>query len=151
MRATQVLAGRLPAMRTLATLLLLAAVAAGCGDDSGTDDQDAKAQDAQADPTESQTAANPEDFCAAISDFAAAAAGDDWPKVRAAGKDLEEAGLPGDAPAEADQGFDVVLKMIDTYDSNAEVEKNITDKEDGQVESLLTYTGGLCTPEGTLK
>ena len=138
-------------MRTLATLLLLAALAAGCGDDSGNDDQDAKAQDAQATETGRQTAEDPQDFCAAVSDFAAAAAGDDWPKVRAAGKDLEEAGLPAGAPAEAGQGFDVVLKMIATYSSNAEVEKNITDTEGGTVESLMTYTGGLCTPEGALK
>ena len=135
-------------MRTLATLLLLAALAAGCGD---SDNQDVKAADVQPQATERQTAKDPQDFCAAISDFAAAAAADDWPKVRSAGKDLEQAGLPAGAPAEAGEGFDVVLEMIETYGSNAEVEKNISDKQDGQVESLLTYTGGLCTPEGSLK
>jgi hypothetical protein len=125
-------------MRTTAAALLIAlplGALAGCGDDDGgSDDQESGRR----------TAASTEDFCRAITDFAAAAQSDDWPTLRKAADELEDAGLPEDAPEDVGQGYDLILEVVRTYDSNDEVEKNITDAQDGQVEALLTYTDGTC-------
>jgi hypothetical protein len=128
-------------MKYLAAVLLLAALATGCGDDSGdTKDKEASGR---------TTASSTEDFCTAITGFAQAASGDDWSAVQDAADELEAAGLPEDAPAEAGEGYDVVLEVVEKYDSNAEVEKNITDDQDNQVEALLKYTDGACSkPSG---
>ena len=127
-------------MRTTAAALLIAlplAALAGCGDDGGSDDQESGRK----------TAASTEDFCHAITDYAAAAQSDDWPTLRKAADSLEDAGLPEGAPEDAGKGYDLILEVVRKYDSNDEVEKNITDAQDGQVEALLTYTDGTCADE----
>ncbi|MET1060979.1 MAG: hypothetical protein ABWX84_15360 [Nocardioides sp.] len=127
-------------MKSVAAALFLLVLAAGCGDDS---------KDDSSKEPERKTASSTEDFCTAISKFADAAAGDDWAAVQQAADDLESAGLPEDAPDEAGKGYDVVLELVGKYESNAEVEKNITDTQDNQVEDLLTYTQTACAEQGS--
>ena len=55
--------------------------------------------------------------------------------------------VPEGAPEDAGKGYDLILEVVRKYDSNDEVEKNITDAQDGQVEALLTYTDGTCADE----
>ncbi|RYP86724.1 hypothetical protein EKO23_08665 [Nocardioides guangzhouensis] len=124
-------------MRTTAAALLIALSLTGlaaCGDDEG----DATGADGR------KVAASTDDFCAAITDFASAAKNDDWSALRQAADRLEDAGLPKDAPDDAGDGYDVILEVVRTYDSNDEVEKNITDAQDDHVEALLTYTDDTC-------
>jgi hypothetical protein len=127
-------------MKSVAAALLLVLLAAGCGDDSK--------DDASKEP-ERKTAASTEDFCAAISGFAEAASGKDWSAVQKAADELESAGLPEDAPEKAGTGYDTVIELVGKYNSNAEVEKNITDAQDQQVEDLLTYTQTACGQQST--
>ena len=126
-------------MKSVAAALFLLVLAAGCGDDS--DGGSGKEE------PERKTASSTEDFCAAITEFAQAAGGDDWAAVQKSADSLESAGLPEDAPEKAAQGYDAVLELVGKYKSNAEVEKNITEEQDGQVEELLTYTQTTCAPE----
>ena len=42
----------------------------------------------------------------------------------------------------------MVLELVGKYDSNEEIEKNITDGQDNQVEELLTYTKTTCAAPG---
>ena len=128
-------------MKSVAAALLLVLLAAGCGDDSK--------DDASKEP-ERKTASSTEDFCTAITGFAQAANGDDWAAVQKAADDLESAGLPEDAPEKAGKGYDTVIELVGKYNSNAEIEKNITDAQDAQVEDLLTYTQTTCAqPSGS--
>ena len=127
-------------MKSVAAALLLVLLAAGCGDDSK--------DDASKEP-ERKTAASTEDFCTAISGFAQAASGKDWSAVQKAADELESAGLPEDAPEKAGTGYDTVIELVGKYNSNAEVEKNITDAQDQQVEDLLTYTQTACAQQGS--
>jgi hypothetical protein len=124
-------------MRTTAAALLIALPLTGlaaCGDDEG----DAAGEDGR------KVASSTDDFCAAITDFASAAQNDDWAALRQSADRLEDAGLPEDAPDDAGKGYDVILEVVRKYDSNDEVEKNISDKQDDQVEALLTYTDDTC-------
>lgn len=125
-------------MKSVAAALCLLVLAAGCGDDSNADSSK---------EPERKTASSTEDFCTAISEFAQAANGDDWAAVEKAADSLESAGLPEDAPEKAGQGYDVVLEMVGKYDSNEEIEKNITDDQDNQVEDLLAYTKTACAEQ----
>ncbi len=128
-------------MKSVAAALILLVLAAGCGDDSK--------DDASKEP-ERKTASSTEDFCAAITEFSQAAGGTDWAAVQKAADSLESTGLPEDAPEEAGQGYDVVLELVGEYDSNEEIEKNITDDQNTSVEQLLTYTQGACgQPSGS--
>jgi hypothetical protein len=132
-------------MRSTAAALLLALPLTGlaaCGDDGdGGDAGDAADGDRK-------VATSTEDFCGAITDFASAAQNDDWSALRQAADKLEDAGLPEGAPEDAGQGYDVILEVVRKYDSNDEVEKNITDEQDDHVEALLTYTDGTCAEPG---
>jgi hypothetical protein len=109
---------------------------AGCGSDTGGD--------GDAEPRERRTAQGTEDFCAAVGAFGASASADDWPGVEQAAADLEQAGIPANAPEQAGEGYDVLLEMVEKYDSNSEVEENITDEQDDQVEALIEYSGQTC-------
>lgn len=125
-------------MKSVAAALFLLVLAAGCGDDSKGDSSK---------EPERKTASSTEDFCTAISQFAEAANGDDWAAVQKAADSLGSAGLPEDAPEGAGQGYDAVLELVGKYDSNEEIEKNITDDQDNQVEELLTYTKTTCSEQ----
>ena len=128
-------------MKSVAAALFLLVLAAGCGDDS---------KDDSSKEPERKTASSTEDFCTAITEFAQAAGGQDWAAVQKAADSLESAGLPEDAPDEAAQGYDAVLELVGKYDSNKEIEKNITDDQDNQVEQLLKYTQTTCAaPSGS--
>jgi hypothetical protein len=127
-------------MKSVAAALLLVLLAAGCGDDSK--------DDASKEP-ERKTATSTKDFCAAMTGFAQAASGDDWAAVEDAADGLESAGLPEEAPDKAGAGYDTVIELVGKYDSNAEIEKNITDAQDGQVEDLLTFTQTTCAEQGS--
>lgn len=128
-------------MKSVAAALFLLVLAAGCGDDS---------KDDSSKEPERKTAASTGDFCAAITDFAEAANGQDWAAVQKAADSLESAGLPKDAPEAAGKGYDTVLELVDKYDSNQEIQKNITDDQDTQVKDLLTYTQTTCAaPSGS--
>ena len=126
-------------MKSVAAALFLLVLAAGCGDDS--DGGSGKEE------PERKTASSTEDFCAAITEFAQAAGGDDWAAVQKAADSLESSGLPEDAPEAAGKGYDAVLELVGKYDSNEEIEKNITEDQDNQVEELLNYTRATCQTE----
>jgi hypothetical protein len=127
-------------MKSVAAALILLVLAAGCGDNSK--------DDASKEP-ERKTASSTEDFCTAITAFAQAARGDDWAAVQKAADGLESAGLPKDAPETAGTGYDTVIELVGKYHSNDEIQKNITQKQDNQVEDLLTYTQTTCAEQGT--
>ena len=127
-------------MKSVAAALILLVLAAGCGDDS---------KDDSSKEPERKTASSTEDFCTAITAFAQAARGDDWAAVEKAADGLESAGLPKDAPETAGTGYDTVIELVGKYNSNSEIQKNITKEQDNQVEDLLTYTQTTCGEQGS--
>ena len=133
--------------RWIATgLVLVATVVGGCADDgSGGPDN-----------PESSVA----DFCSALATFrdeVAAADSTDLPAyirtLKAAADEVDGVGVPGDMPADAEQGFDLTLERIRQLADDATQEDvaalgDVSDEEQKRLDALEVYIKKAC-PELT--
>ncbi len=95
---------------------------------------------------EAPSDASREDFCAAFNSLADASTGEDF---RAFAERLDEAGTPGDISRDGRAGFEVVVRVARSLESDASLEElqdpNVSDREEQQAQAFLEYGSETCT------
>lgn len=138
----------------VASLVLVAATALGCGGDGGGDEA------SEAETTGAPENASTEEFCQNFTDFNTAVMqlGQDAKPteliaaLKDAGVKFEETGTPEGATTEQRAGFEVFVDMINDVDEDAteeelsKLESNLSAEEQEQLESFTTYVGETCAP-----
>jgi hypothetical protein len=123
-----------------ASLVLVAATTAGCGDSGPPAD------------------ASEKDFCASIDKFesnlgdmdADASTSDQIKAVKDAFADLEDTGTPKGIPDDARKGFELEVKTIADIDEDSSekdlqnIDKDLSDDEQKQVDAFTEYVSDTC-------
>ena len=133
-----------------AALLSLGGVAAGCGGNSDS------ASSADASPTSSSSssastgAGSADQMCTALTAGSSIKDGADVADFVAG---LQKAGTPSDIPAQAQQGFDTYVGVLEDIDPKATAKDlknmknvNLSKTEQANVQAFLSYASTACTP-----
>jgi hypothetical protein len=129
----------------IASLVLVAGGAVGCGDDGGGSGGGA------------DKAPSTKDFCGALKDFQGDFAAADPTKdlkgyiqtLKGAAEQLENVGTPDDIPADAKAGFDFYVSKIKGLDDNATVDDlagigDVSDADQKKLDALDDYVSKTC-------
>lgn len=135
---------------TTAAVLLLTALAVGCGAD-GEAENDTSAEDSSSQtpaPEESEgsgdAAGGSSDFCEA---FSAIGAVEDFEGAREPFAELEEVGVPKDAPADAADGLAIFADVLGRADSEEELNRlgdEVPQKDQQKVAAFFRYGTESC-------
>lgn len=131
-----------------ASLVLVAGTTAGCGGSSSSNSSDDGAP----------TAASEKDFCAGFATVADDMQGmepgsepAEMIKILKSGiSDLEETGTPEDIPADARDGFELTVDMVNSLDEDAspedlaKMEEQFSDEDKGKVDAFDAYLSETC-------